>query len=88
MTREQLQERLQTLHADFTATREHVAYVEAEHQKASNRLQALHGARQECEHWLNRLDAEPVPKPDLGAAPEPEPYPLPRLLTGEHDGGN
>lgn len=55
MTEALLRERLKRIESDMAATKDRADKLDAELLEMANRLQALNGARQECNYWLAEL---------------------------------
>ncbi len=59
---EVIQERKVALEGDLTKLRETIAQLDTKRQELVGNLNALHGAVQQCDHFLSELEEEPKTK--------------------------
>ena len=59
---EVIQERKVALEGDLTKLRETIAQLDTKRQELVGNLNALHGAVQQCDHFMSELEEEPKTK--------------------------
>ena len=59
---EAIQERKVALEGDLTKLRDTIAQLDTKRQELVSNLNALHGAVQQCDHFLSELEQEEEPK--------------------------
>ncbi len=62
LTIEAIQERKVALEGDLTKLRETIAQLDTKRQELVGNLNALHGAVQQCDHFMSELEEEPKTK--------------------------